>query len=110
MTSRHTIKNALKCAADSDDHRYGVLLEHGSMELGFYKPDRVDPQTPHTQDEIYVVHNGTGTFVVDGERQQFEPGEALFVAAGVAHRFEDFSDDFGAWVIFYGPDGGEKAD
>jgi len=30
------------------------------------------------------------------------------VAAGVTHRFEEFSDDFGAWVMFYGPEGGER--
>jgi hypothetical protein len=26
------------------------------------------------------------------------------------HHFENFSDDFATWVIFYGPDGGEKSD
>jgi hypothetical protein len=31
----------------------------------------------------------------------------LFVAADQPHRFEDFSEDFAAWVFFYGPDGGE---
>jgi hypothetical protein len=30
------------------------------------------------------------------------------VAAGVQHRFEEFSDDFATWVIFYGPEGGEQ--
>ncbi len=107
MTTRHTVENALRRTAESDDGAYGVLLEHGSMELGYYKPEGVDPQTPHAQDEIYIVQSGSGIFVVDGERQPFEPGEALFVAAGVEHRFEDFSDDFSAWVVFYGPDGGE---
>jgi hypothetical protein len=24
------------------------------------------------------------------------------------HRFEEFSDDLIVWVIFYGPEGGEK--
>ena len=28
-------------------------------------------------------------------------------AAGVEHRFENFSDDFAVWVFFYGPEGGE---
>jgi hypothetical protein len=27
----------------------------------------------------------------------------------VEHRFENFSDDFGTWVFFYGPEGGEGA-
>jgi hypothetical protein len=31
----------------------------------------------------------------------------MFVAAGVEHRFEDFSADLAVWVIFYGPPGGE---
>jgi hypothetical protein len=31
----------------------------------------------------------------------------LFAAAGVEHRFENFSDDLALWVIFYGPEGGE---
>jgi mannose-6-phosphate isomerase-like protein (cupin superfamily) len=107
MSDRHTVARALSLVADSDDGLYGVLLEHGTLELGFYKPDRVDGQEPHTQDEIYIVQSGSGTFVCDGERQPFETGEALFVPAGVEHRFEDFTDDFAAWVVFYGLEGGE---
>ena len=107
MSDRHTVGRAEDLAATSDDKSYGVLWEHGSMELGFYKPDKIDPQQPHTQDEIYVVQSGSGFFVCGDERKPFETGEALFVPAGVIHRFEDFSDDFAAWVVFYGPDGGE---
>ena len=32
----------------------------------------------------------------------------LFVPAGMEHRFEDLSEDFGTWVVFYGPAGGER--
>ena len=105
--SRHTVAAALEKVAASEDGLYGVLLEHGSMELGYYKPDGVDDQQPHDQDEIYIVQSGRGYFVCGDERQPFEPGEALFVPAGVVHRFEAFSDDFAAWVVFYGPAGGE---
>jgi len=31
------------------------------------------------------------------------------VPAGQRRRFENFSADFGAWVFFYGPEGGEAA-
>jgi len=31
------------------------------------------------------------------------PGDLLFAAAHVAHGFEDISDDFSVWVMFYGP-------
>ncbi len=104
---RFTLDAALDKVAMSDDGIYGVLLEHGSMELGYYKPDGVDPQEPHSQDEIYVVQSGSGYFVLDGMRQSFEAGEALFVPAGAVHRFEEFTPDFAAWVVFYGTQGGE---
>ena len=43
----------------------------------------------------------------DGERDPFESGDLLFVAAGTEHRFEDFTEDLAVWVVFYGPRGGE---
>jgi mannose-6-phosphate isomerase-like protein (cupin superfamily) len=45
--------------------------------------------------------------VCGDERQAFGAHDVLFAAAGVEHRFENFSDDFAVWVFFYGPDGGE---
>ena len=84
-----------------------LLFEHGSMTLRFYAPQDHDPQTPHDQDEIYVVASGSGWFVRESERIAFAPGDVLFAAAGETHRFEDFSDDFATWVVFYGPTGGE---
>ncbi len=110
MTDRYTLNKALELVAASEDKAYGVLLERGSLELGYYKPDGVDPQQPHSQDEIYFVQSGSGMFVIGEDRQPFATGEALFVPAGVVHRFEDFTDDFEAWVVFYGPEGGEQPD
>ena len=107
MNKQLTVSQALEQVAKSNDKVYGVLLEHGTLELGYYKPDGVDPQDPHDRDEIYVVMSGSGYFVVEEDRQPFGPGDALFVPAYVVHRFEDFTDDFSAWVIFYGPTGGE---
>jgi mannose-6-phosphate isomerase-like protein (cupin superfamily) len=89
--------------------RSALLMRHGSMSLRFYRPRGSDPQQPHEQDEIYLVASGSGVFVCDGARVPFGPGDALFAAAGAVHRFEDFSDDFATWVVFYGPRGGETA-
>ena len=94
--------------------RSALLMRHGSMTLRYYAPRGTDPQTPHEQDEIYIVATGHGT-VVSGageaqlERRSFGPGDAIFVPAGHVHRFVDFSDDFAAWVVFWGPRGGEAA-
>jgi mannose-6-phosphate isomerase-like protein (cupin superfamily) len=108
MIDRMSIDKALQAVKTSEDGLYGVLLENGSMELGFYKPVGKDEQSPHDQDEIYIVQTGRGTFICGDERIPFQAGDALFVAAGVEHRFVNFSDDFAAWVVFYGPAGGES--
>ena len=87
--------------------RSAELMRHGSMVLRYYSPKGGDPQAPHEQDELYIVANGHGTFACAGERVPFGPGDVLFAAAGAEHRFETFSADFGTWVVFYGPKGGE---
>ncbi len=84
------------------------VFKHGSLVVEVYKPDRVDLQQPHARDELYVVIAGRGTFVNGVDRHLFEPGQVLFVPAGVVHRFEEFTSDFSAWVFFYGPEGGER--
>ena len=89
--------------------RSAQLMDRGSMTVRFYAPDKIDRQTPHDQDEIYVVASGAGWFVNGDRRAKFETGHVLFVAAGIEHRFEDFTDDFATWVVFYGPQGGEDA-
>jgi len=85
-----------------------LMGQHGSMTLRWYAPKGSDSQTPHDQDELYIVVSGTGTFVRGKERVAFGPHDVLFAAAGESHRFEDFSDDFATWVVFYGPVGGES--
>ncbi len=84
------------------------VLSHGTMVVKYYAPRGTDEQTPHTRDELYVVTRGSGTFVNGKSRHPFSVGDILFVPAGVSHRFEDFTNDFGTWVIFYGPEGGER--
>lgn len=99
-------KKALKKLAEQDSP-FLKLFEHGTLTVEIYKPEKVDLQQPHSRDEVYVVVSGTGEFMNDGERTTFAPGDFLFVPAGVEHRFENFTDDFSTWVIFYGPEGGE---
>lgn len=83
------------------------VFEHGSLVVKLYTPRTRDQQTPHSRDEVYVVARGSGEFVCGDARQSFSPLDVLFAAAGVAHRFENFTDDFAVWVFFYGPEGGE---
>ena len=88
---------------------FTTVFRHGTLAVELYKPEKVDHQQPHDRDEVYVVIAGTGTFRNGGKSWPFNPGDFLFVPAGVAHRFEDFTPDFSTWVFFYGPVGGEGA-
>ena len=90
--------------------RSSLILEHGSMSVRLYSPDQIDAQSPHDQDEVYVVASGVGWFINGKHRHRFSTGDVLFVPAGVEHRFENFKDDLTVWVIFYGPRGGELSD
>jgi mannose-6-phosphate isomerase-like protein (cupin superfamily) len=106
---RATVAEAIKRLPGPGGERFARVLGHGSMEVEVYAPRGVDPQTPHTRDELYVVIEGTGEFVNGETRHPFGPGDVLFVPAGAEHRFEDFTDDLVVWVVFYGPEGGESA-
>ena len=87
--------------------RFTNALQHGTMRLGLYAPRGTDTQTPHNQDELYVVLSGSCRFIKDGEARAFGPQDVIFVEAGAEHRFVDFTADFAAWVVFWGPEGGE---
>ena len=45
---------------------------------------------------------------MDSHTNPFEAGDVLFAPAYAEHRFLDFSDDLSVWVIFYGPEDGDK--
>ena len=86
---------------------YAELISRGTLRVGLYAPRGTDTQQPHDQDEVYVVMSGRGTFRNGSTSHPFQPGDVLFVPAGVRHVFENFSDDLYVWVVFYGPSGGE---
>ena len=86
---------------------FTTVMAGGTVRVEVFAPSGVDAQTPHAQDELYFVHCGTGEIVINGQRCDAAAGDAFFVAAGVAHHFENLSTDFVTWVVFYGPQGGE---
>ena len=98
---------AVRKVTDGGGRPYAALLDHGTFELGCYMPRGEDDQRPHEQDEAYIVLSGAGRFQRGAEVVSFGPGDALFVAAGVEHRFVDFTSDLQLWVVFWGPTGGE---
>ena len=93
-----------------DGERSTPVYQHGTLTVKLYAPRDVDLQQPHTRDEVYVVISGHGTFVHGDRHDPFETDDFLFASAGLPHHFENFSDDLLLWVMYYGPEGGEKAE
>lgn len=83
--------------------RSAEVFVDGDLEIRLYAPKGDDPQTPHDRDELYIVASGNGRFRVGDRVDAVAPGALLYAAAHEVHRFEDFSDDFAVWVVFYGP-------
>ncbi len=80
---------------------YEIVHESAGMEVGVYvlvapEPDR---QQPHADDEIYIGLEGTGVLEVGDERVPIEVGQAIFVEAGVEHRFTAY-EQLAVLVIF----------
>ena len=107
LCQKISLAEALRRLPGPQKENVVTLFEHGSLVTKLYAPRGIDPQTPHSRDEVYVVAQGSGEFVCGASREKFQPNDVLFVAAGVSHRFENFTDDFAVWVFFYGPEGGE---
>lgn len=85
------------------EQRFIELFRRGEFALELFAPRGVDTQTPHDRDEAYIVTSGSGMFRRGDERVPFARGDFLFVAAGIPHRFEEFTKDFETWVMFLGP-------
>ena len=83
------------------------VLQRATLHAKLSAPKVPVRQTPHEQDEIYVIIRGRGILFHDGRRDPFERGDLLFVAAGTEHQFEDCTEDLAVWVVFYGARGGE---
>jgi len=108
MKHKAALIDVLSLVPTSEGKRFAEVFRHQTLQVEIYAPRGVDPQSPHTRDEAYIVISGRGSFFCEGDRVPFGPGDFLFAPAGAVHRFEEFTDDLAVWVIFYGPEGGEK--
>ena len=74
------------------------------MSVGTYSipAGAEDDQSPHAEDEIYVVASGRGSFTAGGRTVEVGPGMTLFVPAGEDHRFHEVTEDL-ALLVFFAP-------
>lgn len=90
--------------------RYAEQLRSEDLSVGRYiiPVGGVDPQQPHTEDEVYVVQSGRGRLVTADGAVEVAAGSVVFVPAQEAHHFEDVTEELVVTVVF-GPAEGTRA-
>ena len=94
--------NQLKQEHSTTNELYLEFLRESSMSIGLYilPAGGVDPQSPHNEDEVYVVLNGRSQIMVDGEDRPVQKGSIVFVGKHVDHRFHSIEEDLEILVFF----------
>jgi len=85
----------------STSSHWAEHLEVPDLSCGTYSlpAGGSDTQSPHSEDEIYVVTRGTATLWTPGGTAPMRPGDVAFVPAGEEHRFVDIVEDFAVVAV-----------
>lgn len=88
---------------------YEEFLRVPDLSAGLYvlEAGATDPQSPHTEDELYYVVSGRGRVTVGDASRDVATGSIVFVAATVPHRFHDITERLELLVVF-GPAEGSR--
>ena len=91
-------------------HDWVEHLKVADLSVGTYciPVGGFDDQSPHTEDEIYVVTAGRATIVTPAASADVSPGSVIFIPAGEEHRFAEVTEDLALLVVF-GPAYGSRS-
>ena len=83
---------------------YHEFISVPDLSGGLYvlEAGATDLQSPHTEDELYVVISGRARVTVGAEERDVRTGSLIFVGAGVPHRFHDIGERL-VLVVALGP-------
>ena len=83
---------------------YLEFLRVPSLSAGLYvlPAGGIDPQQPHTEDEVYYIASGRGAIQVAGESRTVAAGSIVFVKAGDEHRFHSITEEL-VILVFFAP-------
>jgi cytidylate kinase len=87
--------------------RYLEALRGSQLSVGLYKlrKGQEDEQSPHPEEEAYVVLEGRARFRMGDEDVAVSPGYVFTVPARVEHRFHAIEEDLLLLVFFAPPEG-----
>ncbi len=83
---------------------YLEFLKVPDLSMGLYvlPAGGVDPQSPHTEDEVYYVVNGRAQIKVADEDRAVQAGSIVYVAKNVEHRFHSIEEELTV-IVFFAP-------
>lgn len=89
--------------------RYGEVLRRPDLSAGVYRlaAGEADPQSPHTEDEVYVVLSGAAVLRGGDADLPVRAGAVIFVPAGEEHCFHSITEELVVVVVF-GPAEGDR--
>ena len=69
-----------------------------SMGLYVLPTGGLDPQSPHTEDEVYYIVSGRAKIKVADEDRDVQAGSIVYVAKNVEHRFHSIEEELKVFV------------
>ena len=86
------------------DKLYLEFLKVPDLSMGLYvlPAGGTDPQSPHTEDEVYYVVSGRAQIKVADENRAVQAGSIVYVAKNVEHRFHSVEEELTV-IVFFAP-------
>ena len=83
---------------------YLEFLKVPDLSMGLYvlPAGGTDPQSPHTEDEVYYVVSGRAKIKVADEDRDVQAGSIVYVAKNVEHRFHSIEEELKV-IVFFAP-------
>jgi mannose-6-phosphate isomerase-like protein (cupin superfamily) len=83
---------------------YLEFLKVPDLSMGLYvlPAGGTDPQSPHTEDEVYYVVGGRAQITVAEENRHVQAGSIVYVEKNVAHHFHSIEEEL-TLLVFFAP-------
>ena len=99
----HALELSQLIARQADgDRLYLEFLKAPDLSMGLYvlPAGGMDPQSPHSEDEVYYVVGGRGRIQVADEDRLVQTGSIVYVPKHVEHRFHSITEELKVLVFF----------
>lgn len=83
---------------------YLEFLKVSELSMGLYvlPAGGTDPQSPHTEDEVYYILSGRAKIQVADEDRDVRAGSIVYVAKNMDHRFHSIEEELKV-IVFFAP-------